>query len=163
MMPLPARAIKSSDGSTVGDRNRVPAPERSDLGGVFKGMPDTPTDGVVHARDLRKPGIGPWVHGHQRRCARFLRSAVKIGNPRYYELRKAGERILLGRRGRRAKRLPASKKASASTERPCPQRWPGRLLLRWNRIVGSKEIDAVGVELSSTRASTPTAGVRMSP
>lgn len=90
MMPLPARAIKSSGGSTVGDRNRVPTPEPSDLGGVFKGMPDTPTGGVVHARDLRKRGIRPWAHGHQRRCARFPRSAVKIGNPRYYELRKPG-------------------------------------------------------------------------
>jgi len=137
MMPLPARAIKSSGGSTVGDRNRVPTPERSDLGGVFKGMPDTPTGGVVHARDLRKRGIRPWAHGHQRCCACFPRSAVKIGNPRYYELRKPGGscarqaaaaspgvRRITGLRARPVKRDPSSetsdgrRRSRASTIRP---------------------------------------------
>jgi hypothetical protein len=66
----------------------VPTPKRSDVSEVLRD--DKPTGAAMRARDLRKREIRPWAHERWPLCARFPRSAVKIGVPRYYELRKPG-------------------------------------------------------------------------
>lgn len=89
-MPHPARTIKTSGRSGIGDRDRVSTPPAVDMGEGRKGVPDTPGGAATHAPDLRQHGIRVWAHG--RRCghACFPRSRHRFGESRYHELRKPG-------------------------------------------------------------------------